>query len=66
MDECIHNFSALSIYVKVSGKILHIIHVEISVLQLCHSFVEFEFICVLRHMERYFSYIFDGTDMQAD
>ena len=27
-----------------------------------HSFI----IGVLRHMERYFSYIFDGTDVQAD
>ena len=28
--------------------------------------VEFEFIGVLRHMERYFSHICDGTDVQAD
>ena len=30
-----------------------------------HS-VEFEFIVVLRHMQRYFSHICDGTDVQAD
>ena len=28
--------------------------------------VEFEFIGVLRHMQRYFSDICDGTDVQAD
>ena len=27
---------------------------------------EFEFIGVLRHMQRYFSHICDGTDVQAD
>ena len=27
---------------------------------------EFEFIGVLRHMQRYFSHIFDGTNVQAD
>ena len=27
---------------------------------------EFEFIGVLRHMQRYFSYMCDGTDVQAD
>ena len=28
--------------------------------------IEFEFIGVLRHMQRYFSHICDGTDVQAD
>ena len=35
----------------------------------CAEYVcEFEFVSVLRHMERYFSYIlvYDGTDVQAD
>ena len=30
------------------------------------KFLEFEFIGVLRHMQRYFSHICDGTDVQAD
>ena len=29
-------------------------------------FLSFEFIDVLRHMQRYFSHICDGTDVQAD
>ena len=28
--------------------------------------LSFEFIDVLRHMQRYFSHIYDGTDVQAD
>ena len=28
--------------------------------------IEFEFICVLRCMQRYFSHTCDGTDVQAD
>ena len=30
------------------------------------NIVEFEFIGVLRHMQRYFSHICDATDVQAD
>ena len=30
------------------------------------SRLEFEFIDVLRHMRRYFSHIYDGTDEQAE
>ena len=30
------------------------------------SLSEFEYIGVLRHMQRYFSHICDGTDVQAD
>ena len=29
-------------------------------------YIEFEFFGVLRHMQRYFSHICDGTDVQAD
>ena len=38
---------------------------DVTIFQYENEF-EFEFIGVLRHMERYFSYICDGTDVQVD
>ena len=30
------------------------------------NIIEFDIICVKRHMQRYFSHVGDGTDVQAD
>ena len=61
----IHRFCGVSGY--LNGHWLQmsvIIRIESFTL---HDFMfEFEFIGVLRHMQRYFSHICDGTDVQAD